>query len=496
MKKIEDSDGEVATNLYFWNKSSVTKTSEGLRIVNLAGTLDPAVTVGRSQDRFLPFHTMDDANALRGANSTDILITSHWPLSITRGSQSKVPDESKIPQGQQSVAELCLHLKPRYHFSTSNDLFYEREPFFHLSDDGKPDITAITRFISLAAFSNPEKQKWLYAFTIDPQAAPSSSMPVGTTACPLTSSRKRQRLPEDSEPYSRYSQQGANPHRPHKRARRREAPPTSRECFFCLSSPAVTTHLITSIGDDTYLTTAKGPLTTSSSFPTLACPTHVLIIPLSHAPTLSAIPDPAVRASTYKEMHRYRRSLHSLLIDRCKDTMGAVTWEISRASGVHVHWQFLPVATALIKQGLVEAAFKVEAENERYPTFKAKDIGDGSAETMDHFRVWIWWPNDGTRVDVALANPSNGSLPEDTGDVENEMDATHETRGKEKSLVLQLPPDTRFDAQFGRRVMAKLLQMETRMDWRACAQTETEERADAEAFKAAFARWDFSREDS
>lgn len=494
IKKIETSDGEVAPNLYFWNKRSTTKTSEGLRIVNLAGTLDPEITMSQSKDRFTPFHTEADANSLRGANSADILITSNWPLSVTHGSQVKVLDESKIPQAQQSVAELCLHLKPRYHFSTSNELFFEREPFYHLSDKGTPDTTRVTRFISLAAFGNSAKQKWLYAFNIDPHAAPPSSMPLGTTACPLTS-RKRQRLPDEIEPYSRYSQQDAVS-RPHKRARRREAPPTPRECFFCLSSPAVATHLIASIADDTYLATAKGPLTTSSSFPSFACPAHILIIPFSHAPTLSAIPDPAVRASTYKEMQRYRRSLHSLLIDKSKDTMGAVTWEVSRTSGVHVHWQFLPVATSLIKQGLVEAAFKVEAENEHYAPFIAKDIGDGTTETTDHFRVWIWWPKEGTKTDAALANPGNGSSPSDAADAENDADVTHETRGKEKSLVLPLTPDTRFDVQFGRRVMAKLLQVETRMDWRACAQTEAEERADAEAFKAAFARWDFSREDS
>lgn len=497
IKKIENSDGEIATNLYFWNKRSVNKTSEGLRIVNLAGTLDPAITAGQSKDSFLPFHTEDDANSLRGANSADILITSNWPLSINRGSKVKLLDESRIPAGEQSVAELCLHLKPRYHFSTSNELFFEREPFSHLADEGTGETTKVTRFISLAAFGNSNKQKWLYAFNIDPRAAPPSSMPPGTTACPLSSTRKRQRIPD--EPYSRYSFQQDAVSRPHKRARRREAPPTPRECFFCLSNPSVATHLIASIGDDTYLTTAKGPLTTSSSFPSFACPAHILIIPLSHTPTLRAIPDPAVRASTYKEMQRYRRSLHSFLIDKSKDTIGAVTWEVSRTSGVHVHWQFLPVASTLIKQGLVEAAFKVEVENEHYPPFTSKDIGDGSTESTDHFRVWIWSPKEGTKTDPALANPHNGSSPTDAigvgADAANDADATHETRGKEKSLVLPLTPDSRFDVQFGRRVMAKLLQVESRMDWRACAQSEAEECADAEAFKAAFARWDFSREE-
>lgn len=525
IQKIESSDGEIVPNLYFWNKRSINKTSEGLRIVNLAGTLDPAITAGLSKDHFLPFHTEDDANSLRGANSADILITTNWPSSINLGSQVKISDESSIPVGEQSLAELCSHLKPRYHFSTSNELFFEREPFAHLSDEGTPEQTKVTRFISLAAFGNQNMQRWLYAFTIDPRAAPPLTMPPGTTASPLTSSRKRQRLPDQVEHYSRYASQHDTGSRPHKRARRRGAPPPPMECFFCLSSPSVATHLIASIGEDTYLTTAKGPLTISSSFPSLACPAHILIIPLSHTPTLRAIPNPTVRASTYKEMQRYRRSLHSLLIDKCKDTMGAVTWEVSRSNGVHVHWQFLPVASTLIKQGLVEAAFKVEAENSHYGTFTIKDIGDGTTSTTtatsDHFRLWIWHPKDGAKIDPALlTNPTNtnGSSPIDTNININptndssvaDADVDDETLlGKEKSLILPLPPsfpphasssensssEIRFDVQFGRRVMAKLLQVEERMDWRACAQSEEEERKDAEVFKGGFARWDFSRGD-
>lgn len=61
--------------------------------------------------------------------------------------------------------------------------------------------------------------------------------------------------------------------------------------------------------------------------------------------------------------------------------------------------------------------------------------------------------------------------------------------------MLSLADGMRFDVQFGRRVMAKLMGMEKRMDWRGCGQTEKEERRDAEAFKAVFRRFDFSLEE-
>lgn len=219
----------------------------------------------------------------------------------------------------------------------------------------------------------------------------------------------------------------------------------------------------------------------SSTFPNLGCPAHILIIPLEHSPGFGAIAEQETRASTYKEMQRYRRALHSLLIDKCKYSLGAVTFEISRAEGVHIHWQFIPIPSDLVKKGLVEAAFKVEAENEKYPAFKTKEIGDGTTEQTDYFRVWIWRPEEGETSGADAAN----------GDYSTE-DETSETRGKEVSLFLPLPSELRFDLQFGRRVIAKLLGLDKRTFWRDCAQTESEEKKDAEAFKAVFKKFDFS----
>lgn len=141
-----------------------------------------------------------------------------------------------------------------------------------------------------------------------------------------------------------------------------------------------------------------------------------------------------------------------------------------------MHWQFLPVPAEMVKKGLVEAAFKVEAENEKYPTFKSKEIGDGTGEHGDFFRVWTWRPEGG--VDATLDGDGEGK-----------------GKGEEKELVLPLSEGFRFDLQFGRRVMAKLLGLEGRMNWRDCGQSGEEEKRDAEGFKAAFKNFDFSLEE-
>ena len=475
-ERLDQNNGELCANLYFLGKRSITKTSEGIRIVALGGNLDSSATTGVSQDKYLPFHRESDVKSLHGANAADILITSNWPSSIREGSKIALPNQLVEPFMEQCIADLCAHLKPRYHFSTSPNLFYEREPFFHQSLEDQGDVRPVTRFISLASFDNPAKQKWLYAFSLDPHASPSLTLPGGTTISPFTQNSRKRRRQYQEDTYSRFSNNDSY-QRHHQRPRK--PPPAPSECFFCLSNPKVATHLITSIATDTYLTTAKGPLTTDSTFPSLNCPAHMLIIPLSHSPTFESM-DLVTRDSTFKEMQHYRSALQSMVAKKSNFDLGAVTWEISRSGGIHVHWQFLPVPSELIKKGLVEAAFKVEAENEKYTPFEVKEIGDGSREKSDYFRVWIWEAED---ID------SNGVANE----IENVIDNGFlKAIMKEKSLVLPITRHFRFDLQFGRKVMAKLLQLSDRFDWKTCTQTQEEEAAHAETFKQLFQKFDFS----
>jgi hypothetical protein len=193
----------------------------------------------------------------------------------------------------------------------------------------------------------------------------------------------------------------------------------------------------------------------------------MLILPLTHAPTFEAFDDEESKASTFKEMQRYRSALHAMLKERSNNQLGAVTWEVSRANGVHIHWQFIPVAAELIDRGLVETAFVVEADKLKYPKF-IRGTPDAISEEGDYFRVWIWKPSE---------------------EAEKEKDESTET-----SLILPLSRDFRFDLQFGRTVMAKILNLENRINWRDDTQSQEEEAADAEAFKKAFQKFDFSLE--
>lgn len=491
VEKLESSDGELCEHLFFLGKRAVLKTSEGIRLAALGGRLDPNLAVASSKDKYTPFYSIGDANSLRGANSVDILITSEWPENVRKGSKVDFASANTDDlASHRCVSELCNALKPRYFFTTSPNAFYEREPFFHAPSEPREDGYAITRFISLGSFGNTAKAKWIYAFSLDPTASAPVTIPGGTTASPISftvPAGAAKRAAADSS-FSRYD---SNTHhsggqRSSKRRRNNQGPPGPSECFFCLSNPNLAAHLVTSIGTDAYLTIAKGPLSTSSTFAAsnITFPAHILIIPLPHAPTLSSIPDASSRTSTLAEMHRYRRSLQDMLLARGQGRLGAVTWEVSRAGGIHTHWQFLPVPVQLARKGLVEAGFKVEVENEAWPAAFAAGVGADETvegEPGDFFRLWIWTPTMEGRVEAAVDAEDEGSR------------STSE--GTTRSMTLPLDSSFRFDLQFGRRVLAKLLGLEKRRDWRDCGQSEEEETADAEAFKEAFKAYDFSLED-
>lgn len=482
VEKVE-ADDEVCTNLYFLGKRGTLKTTEGIRISALGGKFESAEPQSKPESnasgRFQTTYSEADARALFGTHSADILVTHQWPKGIRIGSDVPVPeDNSLLPSEVQCIADVSATLKPRYHFSASDGFFYEREPFFHMPTEDNPDAKPLTRFISMASYDS--KQKAIYAFTLDPKAAPPLAVPTGATASPLAAPQtKRKGLPSQKESFNHFAitDDDNSYNRPRKRQRDRAPPPGPDQCFFCLSNPNIATHLITSIGNESYLTTAKGPLPPKDFFPTLGFPGHMLIIPFTHSPTLTSMPDAQTRKNTYTEMQRYRNALHQMLTAKSDHALGAVTWEVSRGSGIHLHWQFLPVPVALLREGLVEAAFKVEAENLSYPRFAAvaaaASASDGSNESGDFFRVWTWAPPAST-----------------TG----ENDTVNSETGEEKVLMLELTPEFRFDLQFGRRVMAKLLELDKRMNWKDATQTQEEEEGDAEAFKEAFKEFDFSME--
>lgn len=467
-----EADEEIAENLHFLGKRSTTKTTDGVRIVALGGRLDAEVMGGTSKEQHLPFHSAHDAKALKGAGKADILLTTVWPAEVWNRSNNILDPQSQAAiNSSLEVAELCASLRPRYHFSPSPaDFFYEREPFLQVKAENE-EVTPITRFLSMAPFGNAAKAKAMYAFTIN-LADSSVERPPNTTLSPFAA-RAPKRGAEDGGSYSRFGNgdDRGRQHGKRRKNRQRSPPPGPDRCFFCLSNPNLSLHMVCNIAENSYLATAKGPLATSTTFAEqgLPFPGHFIITPLAHTPVLALPAESYFRedgVATLSEMNRFREALQAMVASKSQHKLGAVTWEISRARNIHSHWQFHPIPADMVYNGLVEAGFKVEAENLKYPTFDERELSFEDQEKFgDYFRIWIWADNGEDRI-------------------------------KGQSLVMRLadgPEAPRFDLQYPRRVIAKLLGLENRLVWQDCAQTEEEESNDVAQYREAFKPWDFTQ---
>ncbi|PHH70863.1 hypothetical protein CDD82_6876 [Ophiocordyceps australis] len=261
----------ICDNFFYLDKRSITTTAEGIRIVVLAGLLDSDANGDQATHQHLPSHSLQDAKTLRGANSAHVLLTSMWPAEIWTGSKVVLePQQQAALQSSQPLAELCAALKPRYHLSASPDaFFYEREPFLHPAASDSDAVQSVTRFISMAPFGNTAKAKAMYAFSLNTADV---SLPVGVTPSPFAAIHQhKKRRAEDSGSYSRFGALDPDPSdsygRGHKRRRHAAPPPPGPDrCYFCLSNPNISAHMCCSIGDESYITTAKGPLLTSTIF--------------------------------------------------------------------------------------------------------------------------------------------------------------------------------------------------------------------------------------
>lgn len=116
----------------------------------------------------------------------------------------------------------------------------------------------------------------------------------------------------------------------------------SKECWFCLSSPNVESHLITSVGENCYCALAKGPLVQD----------HVLILPIEHLPnTLTSPPECEI------ELVRFQKSLKDYFKSHGKEVV-FFEWVYIRAT--HANLQAIPVP--LSRASAVQDIFNLAAE--------------------------------------------------------------------------------------------------------------------------------------
>uniref|UniRef100_A0A7N0UTD5 C3H1-type domain-containing protein n=1 Tax=Kalanchoe fedtschenkoi TaxID=63787 RepID=A0A7N0UTD5_KALFE len=95
----------------------------------------------------------------------------------------------------------------------------------------------------------------------------------------------------------------------------------SKECWFCLSSPNIESHLIISIGDSFYCALPKGPLLED----------HVLVVPIEHAPNTLSTP-----SESETELQKFLSSLKAYYKNLDKEV---VWFEWIYRRGTHANLQ-------------------------------------------------------------------------------------------------------------------------------------------------------------
>lgn len=197
---MDDEGEELCDNVTYLGKSGLFTSTSGLTIAYISGK------DGGEKDDFSHFSIKDIQNlqdkitSAKNFTGVDMLLTSVWPKGVSQyGTELK----GQPTEESESIANLALALRPRYHFSGIEGISYERNPYRnHQLLSGQS--SHVTRFVALANVGNKEKSKYLYAFNIVPMKYINKEelhkQPVDTTECPFKNATTKQLTTQSAAP--------------------------------------------------------------------------------------------------------------------------------------------------------------------------------------------------------------------------------------------------------------------------------------------------------
>lgn len=458
-----ENGGELCENVTYLGRKGILKTQSGVQIAYLSGvdkSEAPEDGCHFSQDDILALESQCQDESFKGL---DILITSCWPRSVSQfASRPDGIDPDRC--GSSQISRLAEQLKPRYHFAGHEGVHYERAPYRN-HQVLREAAQHVTRFISLAQVGNPDKKKYMYAFSIVPMASMDKSelvkQPPDVTEFPykkilgnsdLSAAEKGPEIQQKDTTLSqnyffdmsntgnrqgggnkRYGSHGTdsnNPKRP-----RKGPPPLKGSCWFCLGSPQVEKHLVVSVGDDSYVALAKGGLV----------PDHVLICPIGHFESSVKLSEDVLM-----EIEKYKSALR-----KCFHSEGKSCIIFER----NFYTQHLQLQAVPVPHTDVEELKDIFREH-----------GDSSCLALKEVAV---------NTELKQAVPIGA--PYFVVEFDNGERLLHR--------VLHKMP-----LQFGREVLASpsLLNMVDRVDWKACKVSVDDEKKIVAAFRKKFQPFDFN----
>ncbi|KAM4839590.1 CWF19-like protein 1 isoform X2 [Urocitellus parryii] len=358
--------------------------------------------------------------------------------------------------GSALVSSLATSLKPRYHFAALEKSYYERLPYRNhvvLQENAQH----ATRFIALANVGNPEKKKYLYAFSIIPMklmdTAELVKQPPDVTENPYRKSGKEASIgkqipiPEEDSACQFFfdlnekqgrkrSSTGRDSKSPHSKQPRKPPQPPG-PCWFCLASPEVEKHLVVNIGTHCYLALAKGGLSDD----------HVLILPIGHYQSVVEL-----SAEVVEEVEKYKATLRRFFKNRGKR---CVLFERNYKSH-HLQLQVIPVPLSCCATDDIKDAFITQAQEQQLELLEIPEHSDIKQ--------------------IAQPGAAYFYVELDTGE----------------KLFHRIKKN--FPLQFGREVLASeaILNIPNKSDWRQCQISKEEEEILARRFRKDFEPFDFT----
>ncbi|XP_053439157.1 CWF19-like protein 1 isoform X1 [Nycticebus coucang] len=460
VKYFQDADGcELAENITYLGRKGIFTGSSGLQIVYLSGT--------ESLHEPVPGYSfsLKDVSFLRTMlcstpqfKGVDILLTSPWPKYVGNfGNSSGEVDTKKC--GSSLISTLVVGLKPRYHFAALEKSYYERLPYRNhivLQENAQH----ATRFIALANVGNPEKKKYLYAFSIVPMklmdVAELVKQPPDVTENPYRRSGQEasvgKQIPALEEESAcqfffdlnekqgrKRPSTGRDSKSPHPKQPRKPPQPPG-PCWFCLASPEVEKHLVVNIGTHCYLALAKGGLSND----------HVLILPIGHYQSVVEL-----SAEVVEELEKYKATLRRFFKSRGKR---CVLFERNYKSH-HLQLQVVPVPFTCCTTDDIKDAFITQAQEQQIELLEIPEHSDIKQ--------------------IAQPGAAYFYVELDTGE----------------KLFHRIKKN--FPLQFGREVLASetILNIPDKADWRQCQMSKEDEETLARCFRKDFEPFDFTLDD-
>lgn len=221
-----------------------------------------------------------------------------------------------------------------------------------------------------------------------------------------------------------------------------------QDCWFCLVNPKVERHMIVSATSEVYVATARGPV----------MPSHVLVLPVKHAPCYLACPPELQDA-----FQSHVQALRAMWDDAGHDLFIWERWiPMSVSAANHMQIQIVPIDRSVagrardalqecFKRSMPKAALTRIASHKEV----SQHVGDDPETPYVYFEI----PGD---------NSAKGRV------VERYVYAGVDGEGP------------RIPIDLGRRVACHLLGLEDRVDWRGCTDDKDVEKDLAATFRKQF----------